>query len=281
MNCRDRSLYEFSDCAGSTEGVDDFVGVGLHDNLYAIIGSISQAETSDNRDCDIRNLVSNGSMSNMPTMRPEAAEIFARLDALGIKQRELAMALGLEENKVSKVKAGERQFRGTELLRARDWLTDREREAGISETSDHVVTLKSEEGAIPLRHINLSLAMGEALSFDDYYEEGVFEFDAGLLRDISHAPAHRLVVGQGVGDSMMPTIHDDATVIFDTTQKVLNSDDKIWAISLFGAGSIKRLQVIAKDRVLVVSDNPIVPNKEVSTDDLRILGRVVWSARRH
>lgn len=151
----------------------------------------------------------------------------------------------------------------------------------IGNTPEHAPMMKSEQGSVPLRHIDMSLAMGEGRTIEDYYEEGAFEFDASLLRQLSRSPPHRLVVGHGIGDSMVPTIHDDAMVIFDTTQTVLNTDDKIWAISLFGAGSIKRLQVIGRDRVLVVSDNPIVPNKEVSTEDLRILGRVIWSARRH
>jgi len=141
--------------------------------------------------------------------------------------------------------------------------------------------IKAEDGAVPLRHIDMNLAMGEGVTLDDYYEEGVFEFDAALLRQISRAPAQRLVVGRGIGDSMMPTIHDDAMVIFDTTQTELNNDDKIWAISLYGAASIKRLQVVGRGRVLVVSDNPIVPNKEVARDDIHILGRVIWSARKH
>lgn len=150
-----------------------------------------------------------------------------------------------------------------------------------TQASDHLPIVQSEDGAIPLRHVNMSLTMGDGANIDDYFEEGVFEFDAGLLRQITKTPPHRLIVGHGIGDSMMPTIHDDAMVIFDTTQTALNTDDKIWAISLFGAGSIKRLQVVGRNRVLVISDNPIVPNKEVSTEDLRILGRVLWSARRH
>lgn len=123
--------------------------------------------------------------------------------------------------------------------------------------------------------------MGDGSNIDDYFEEGTFEFDANLLRTISRAPAHRLIVGHGVGDSMNPTLHDRDMVIFDTTQTVLNTTDKIWAISLFGAGGIKRLRPIARDKVLVISDNPTLENQEVSTEDLRILGRVIWSARRH
>lgn len=153
--------------------------------------------------------------------------------------------------------------------------------ATIDRAPDLPPTVKSEEGSIPLRHLDLSLSMGDGTKLEDHYEEGVFEFDAALLRTISRAPAHRLVVGQGIGDSMQPTLHDRDMLIFDTTQTVLSGTDRIWAISLFGAGGVKRLRPVAKDRVLVMSDNPTVPDQEVSTEDLRILGRVIWSARRH
>ncbi|NUR78468.1 MAG: hypothetical protein HOQ28_19555, partial [Thermoleophilia bacterium] len=63
-------------------------------------------------------------MTTRAGVRPEAAEVFERLDRLGLKQRDLAAHLKLEENKISKVRAGERQFRGTELLRALRFLED-------------------------------------------------------------------------------------------------------------------------------------------------------------
>ena len=39
---------------------------------------------------------------------------------------ELADALGIEENKVSKTRSGERQFKAAEVLRARAWLAERQ-----------------------------------------------------------------------------------------------------------------------------------------------------------
>lgn len=153
--------------------------------------------------------------------------------------------------------------------------------ARADRTSDNLPVVGSEDGSVPLRHLDMSLSMGDGSNIDDYFEEGVFEFDANLLRTITRSPPHRLIVGHGIGDSMSPTLHDRDMVIFDTTQTMLNATDKIWAISLFGAGGIKRLRPIAKDRVLVISDNPTLENQEVSREDLRIMGRVIWSARRH
>lgn len=147
--------------------------------------------------------------------------------------------------------------------------------------SDLLPTRNSEEGSIPLRRLDFRLSMGDGTNLDDYFEEGVFEFDAALLRTISRSPPQSLIVGDGIGDSMTPTITDSSLVIIDTNQRMLNAHDAIWAIALFGAGGIKRLRPVARDRVLVISDNPALENQEVSTEDLRILGRVIWSARRH
>ena len=57
-------------------------------------------------------------MDNPIELRPESADIFRRLDERGLKQRQLAEVLGIEENKVSKMRNGERQFKASELLKA-------------------------------------------------------------------------------------------------------------------------------------------------------------------
>jgi len=95
---------------------------------YAIIGTKPQAHFSDIRDCDFRKARLNGRMADLKTQQPEAVEIFERLDALGLKQRDLAMALKLEDNKISKAKIGERQFKAGEVIRAREWLNAREQD---------------------------------------------------------------------------------------------------------------------------------------------------------
>ena len=206
--------------------------------------------------------------------------------AAGLSQTELAEAIGTTLNNLGKLERGDRRLN-------QDWIDKIAAVLGVEPSrliasssqavvvSDHAPTVKAEEGSIPLRHLDMSLSMGDGSNIDDYFEEGVFEFDANLLRTITRSPPHRLIVGHGIGDSMSPTLHDRDMVIFDTTQTMLNATDKIWAISLFGAGGIKRLRPIAKDRVLVISDNPTLENQEVSTEDLRIMGRVIWSARRH
>lgn len=136
------------------------------------------------------------------------------------------------------------------------------------------------EHPIALRQVDLAFSMGDGANIDDYVEEGALDFDAGLLRSITRSPPERLFVARGAGDSMMPTLLNDDMVVIDTLQRQLNMLDRIWAISVHGAGAIKRLRAIGKQRILVISDNHAVDNQEVDAEDLRILGRVVWVGRR-
>lgn len=138
-------------------------------------------------------------------------------------------------------------------------------------TSDSVVTL---------RMFDLSFAMGPGTNIDDYVEEGTYEFDAHMLSKLTRAPADRLFVARGDGDSMFPTLMNDDMLVIDTTQNVLNMQDRIWACSLYGAGAIKRLRSSQGGKVLVKSDNTAIDDQEVDGSDLHIVGRVIWMGRR-
>jgi phage repressor protein C with HTH and peptisase S24 domain len=136
------------------------------------------------------------------------------------------------------------------------------------------------DGTVQLRQIDLSYSMGPGANIDDYVDEGTFEMDSALLQRITRSPPERLFVASGAGDSMFPTLLDNDQVVIDTAQRVLNMQDRIWAVSLFGAGAIKRLRTVGPDRVLVMSDNKDVENQEVSAEDIFLLGRVIWLGRR-
>lgn len=143
----------------------------------------------------------------------------------------------------------------------------------------HVREIGGEDGAVKLRLLDLDLSMGDGSNIDDYVEEGVIDFDAGLLRRLTRTPAERLFVARGSGDSMFPTLVNGDMVLIDPLQRTLNLQDRIWAISLYGAGGIKRLQPVGQGRVEVISDNSLRDNRVVDAEDLRILGRVIWIGR--
>lgn len=135
------------------------------------------------------------------------------------------------------------------------------------------------DGSVSLRMVDLDLSMGDGANIDDYVEEGVLDFDANLLRKITKTPAHLLYVARGSGDSMIPTLINGDMMVIDPTRTDLYLQDRIWAISLFGAGGIKRLRPVSQGKVEVISDNPARDNQVVDASDLRILGRVIWIGR--
>lgn len=143
-----------------------------------------------------------------------------------------------------------------------------------------VLGASDSDGAITIRSVDLSYAMGDGTNIEDYYEVEGVKFDPNFIRNVTRAPADRLFVARGDGDSMFPTLINDDQVLIDTTQRKLNQQDRIWACSLHGAGMIKRLRVIGEGRVEVRSDNPTIGNREVDLEELFIVGRVIWVGRR-
>lgn len=136
-----------------------------------------------------------------------------------------------------------------------------------------------DDGTVELQRLDLSLSMGPGTLIDDYVEAEPVRFDPSFVRLITRAPYHRLKLVTGIGDSMYPTLNWGDTIMIDTTDRALAKQDAIYWISVYGASGLKRLRAIGKGRVLVVSDNPSVPDQEVDAEDLRIEGRAVWFAR--
>jgi len=133
----------------------------------------------------------------------------------------------------------------------------------------------ADDETVEIGSLDLRFSMGPGTTIDDYIEEMPVRFALEFIRSFTRTPPARLRRAIGVGDSMLPTIHNSDAVWIDTTQTMLNLNDRIWAVSLFGAAAIKRLRPIGKGKVLVISDNPDIPNQEVDQEDLIIGGRVI------
>lgn len=136
-----------------------------------------------------------------------------------------------------------------------------------------------DDESVEITQLDLSFSMGPGTSLDDYIEESRVKFDLSYIRSFTRTETNRLHIARGVGESMYPTLATSDMVWIDTTQKTLNQQDRIWAISLFGAAAIKRLRTIGGGKVLVISDNPAVENQEVDASDVIIGGRVIRFAR--
>jgi hypothetical protein len=132
---------------------------------------------------------------------------------------------------------------------------------------------------VEIIQLDLAFSMGPGTHIDDYIEEALVRFDLSYIRSFTRTETSRLRLAKGVGDSMFPTLTSNDQVWIDTTQTMLNQQDRIWAISLHGAAAIKRLRTIGPNRILVISDNKNVEPQEVDADDLIIGGRVIRFTR--
>ncbi len=132
---------------------------------------------------------------------------------------------------------------------------------------------------VEIVQLDLSLPMGPGATVDDYIEETLLRFDLDYIRTFTRTPSNRLRLARGVGDSMHPTLVSSDLVWIDSTQTMLNQQDRVWAVSINGAAAIKRLRALKEGKVLVISDNPTIGNYEVDSDELLIGGRVIRFAR--
>jgi phage repressor protein C with HTH and peptisase S24 domain len=225
--------------------------------------------------------------------------IEALREARGWKRPELARRMDTTPQQVERLEKGQRKL-------SQDWIDRAAKAFGVapadiispgvdvsaavmqpgprdrSAQSDHLPTRSAhqDDGAVEVRQVDLAYAMGPGTHVDDFPDEIPVKFDPHFLRALTRAAPERLFVARGDGDSMSPTLINDDMVMIDTTQKMLNMQDRIWAVSVYGAGMIKRLRATGEGKVMVLSDNPTVPEQEVSAEDLHIVGRVIWVGRR-
>ncbi|MEN2747108.1 S24 family peptidase [Sphingomonas sp. T9W2] len=133
-----------------------------------------------------------------------------------------------------------------------------------------------------VRQVDIRYAMGDGAVIDDYPSSRLIPFNLNFLQMVSRAPADRLFLATGHGDSMEPTLQRDDVVLIDTTETRATLGDLIWAIEYAGSGYIKRLRRVrreGRDRILILSDNPSVPPEEADPAEVTIVGKVVWIAR--
>lgn len=139
--------------------------------------------------------------------------------------------------------------------------------------------LAEEFGIVMVREVDISYAMGDGSIVEDYPDIGMLPFQENFLKMLRVRDPSRVFVCKGDGDSMAPTIHSQDMVLIDTARQRVTLSDHIWAISVAGAGMIKRLRPLPTGQVMVLSDNPAIPEQTVDGEDLFVVGKVVWIGR--
>lgn len=213
-----------------------------------------------------------------------------RKRALRITDAAFGQALGVERSVANKVINGAVAFNArradavAELFQVtadeilyRAGITKAEPHALISE---HAPTRTTDAGdTVEVVALDLSISMGPGTLIEEFVEEEPVRFDLALLRAITRAPFTSLRVVKGIGDSMEPTLRTADRLLIDTSEKMLSRTHGIYWVDHLGAHGVKRLRPMGQGRVLIMSDNPSVPDYDVDADEMRIHGRAIWLMR--
>lgn len=239
--------------------------------------------SSDNRDCDTRNNVSYGNVAERGTQQPEAAEIFNKLDQLGLKQRDLARAVGIEENKVSKTKVGERQFKAFEVLKAREWLKniERNRAVGIRDQQPDLPVTPSTPAYVPVDIMPTYAGMGGGGTGDSGGDVDRALIPRYLIESVFRGRPSDFVVIRTRGDSMEPDFRHDDELLVDKrdTNPIQPGPFAVWDAE-DEAYVVKNVEKLAGGRFRIFSTNPKYTPTEVAREETHIIGRPVWYGRR-
>lgn len=198
----------------------------------------------------------------------------------GINQSELARRTGVTQGAIQQILSGKSQSSRT--------LPSIARELGVSvhwlagETSDPTAdaNVLDEMGVTRIREIKVGYAMGAGSFIDDADIETTWaNFDTRWLAHLTRSSPELLFVAHGVGDSMMPTLLNNDTIIVDRGFRKFDRQDAVWALTYGELGMVKRVRGLPGGRALIMSDNPAVSDFEVALDELHVLGRVIWVGR--
>jgi phage repressor protein C with HTH and peptisase S24 domain len=164
---------------------------------------------------------------------------------------------------------------------------DRQRLAAYLRVDDAVLggppsDIPAPEDMVMVRRLNIEAAAGRGRMIDDEFAVGKFRFERFWLRQLSAASPHELSIITFVGDSMAPTINDGDDGLVDHSTTGRRVRDGIYVLRRDESLMVKRLAVAPRaGTVTIVSDNPAYPTwSDVPSDEIDVLGRVVWIGRK-
>lgn len=235
--------------------------------MYAIIASSSQAESCDNRFCAPVAIVAKRGVT--------IEELKALMDARGWRQVDLAEALGIEQDKVSKVFAGKRQWQGQEALKLVEILGDHDDSTRLPDIppSGH------EPAYVDIAVLPSFAGMGGGGNGDG--EQTIAKLPRNLIEDQLRGNPTDFELIDVRGDSMMPDFNHGDQILIDRRDRDPRQpgpfalwDDDGYVIKL-----VERVPG-RRGWYKVFSANPRYSSYEIEEKETTIRGRPVWFARR-
>jgi phage repressor protein C with HTH and peptisase S24 domain len=164
-----------------------------------------------------------------------------------------------------------------------DWYLDPEGRdlSVIMERGDTILEIGGVEFArLPIYDIRMAAGAGA-----QNYEEDPIDYhllSVNFLRTLTDAPPKMIAGFQAEGTSMEETIYDRDWCFADLRKRKLYNPG-IFALAFEGEGLLKRAaQHLESKAVTLISDNPSYPPQTIKKpDQLEVIGRVIFSIRRH
>lgn len=207
------------------------------------------------------------------------------LKAKGWSQAELARRVGVSQPTIWKLVSGNAQT--SKHLREIARQLETSEPYLLGETDDPMPLVIAERPSLPVddRIIEIpviDLAYGMGGTFLDDFDATVRRepFPLSFIRRYTKAKAESLVIADGLGDSMAPTIGSNDQMLIDRSVDTMRVADQIWAFSFGGVGMVKRLRPRPDGSVAILSDNPAVPEDRAVDGELFLIGRVVAIVRK-
>lgn len=270
VNSANRGMNEIGYSGCPAERVDDLGCLIFHEHLDMRISQQSQEESCDNRFCEIRNFGRLRWMDN--------ESIQKRLDHLNLKQRDIAVLLDLSPDKVSKVFTGTRQWKGNELTRILAWLDEIEANGDYVERPDIPPDEISRE-YLAVDVLPSYAGMGGGGSGEGEVQTGLVP--RRFIEDELRASVSDLLLIETRGDSMEPDFMHGDQILIDKRDcnPVQPGSFALWDGDGYVIKLIERVPH-KKGYYRIFSANSRFSSYEVSAEDIEIMGRPVWFARR-
>jgi phage repressor protein C with HTH and peptisase S24 domain len=270
MDSRDGRFDQLGDCASPAQRVDYLFGKRMrvgHAMTYAIFATQSQGISCDNRFCSSLAIVAKGRM--------DQATILKGIARRKLKQVDVAEALGIEQDKVSKSLSGRRQWKADEILKLQALLGDHD------DSTEHPEQPGSGRHGSYVDIPVLPSFAGMGGGGTGEGDRQIAKLPRRLIEEELRGRASDFELIDVRGDSMQPDFQHGDQILIDKRDR---DPRQPGPFALYdGEGYVVKLVERIPQRrgwYRIFSANERYTPYEIEETDTTIMGRPVWFARR-
>ncbi|MVA17677.1 helix-turn-helix domain-containing protein [Agrobacterium vitis] len=203
----------------------------------------------------------------------------------GMDRREFAESIGVNDGTLGNYERGDRSpdwsFLAT-LQREKhvnlNWLFTGQGDVFLQGENDEQ-SLVTERDFVLMPQYDVCASAGNGLVAVNQMPTSETAFERKFLRDLGGAPDHCFLMWS-TGDSMLPSIPDNALLIVDASQTTVDHG-RIYVFSVGNAVLVKRANWRMDGRLELISDNtagkyPVETFDANRVEDLAVVGRVIF-----